>query len=205
MHLDPSAAARAVREYNAGTYRGCKNVDVDQAAYDRFRNGLPENEDDLIDAIRFVGEDYGGAQLRFLPHGYREEAALIVGQLLPARARWVKAIKSSAPLRDAAPPEYSLAFVLAPFVGTKRWPVWGTKTMHFIRPDVYPILDSRAKKALGMASLGSTPRDYHRFCMEIRRTLLENDAALASAREADGGLAPSDLKLLDKILYEIGG
>jgi hypothetical protein len=35
--------------------------------------------------------------------------------------------------------------------------------------------------------------------------LVANSAALAAAREIDGGASPSDLELLDKILYQLGG
>jgi hypothetical protein len=204
MHLDPAAAMRAVHAYNSDSYRGRPNLVVDREAYDRFRGGLPEDDAALIDSIRFVGEDYGGAQRRFLPHGYCEEAALIVNHLRPIRTRWNSALRSAAPISTSAPDEALLSCLLAPFFGTKKWPVWATKTLHFLRPDAYPVLDSRAKAALGMRSLGSTPRDYRRFCITFRETLLNNEAALEAARNVDGGTSPSDLKLLDKILYQLG-
>ncbi len=75
----------------------------------------------------------------------------------------------------------------------------------FQRPDAFPILDSRAKKALGIGNLGSSPRDFHRFCAAFRDALLMNRAALDAACAVDGGTSPSDLKLLDKLLYQLGG
>ena len=204
LRFDSETAIGAIRAYNAGEYRGRANLDIDRIAYERFRAGLPNDEPTLVEMIRFVGEDYGGAQRRFLPHGYREETALIVAKLRPVLDQWREAVAAARPLREHVADETTLALLLAPFVGTKRWPVWASKTLHFLRPDAFPILDSNAKKALNMASLGSLPRDYHRFCLAILNVLVTNDEALADARRVDGGASPSDLKLLDKILYQIG-
>ena len=123
MRLDAIPALRAIRAYNVGSYRGRPNLEVDRAAYDRFRGGVPANRDELIDAIRFVGEDYGGAQRRFLPHGHREEAALIAERLVPVLETWSTAVSKAPPLRDQVPPEYLLSFLFDPFAVTKRWPV----------------------------------------------------------------------------------
>lgn len=204
LRLDPAVAVRAVAEYNAGSYRGRTNIELDRIAYDRFRDGIPEETDALIDLVRFVGEDFGGAQRRFLPHGYREEAALIVQNLRPLLGPWRSAIGAARPLREVVPTEATFGLLLAPFVGTKRWPVWASKTLHFVRPDAFPILDSRAKIALGMRSLGSSPSEYRRFCMVLLEVLAENREAIDAARRVDGGTSPSDLKLLDKILYQLG-
>jgi hypothetical protein len=204
IRIDPAAAVRAVHDYNSGNYRGRPNVEIDREAYGRFRGGLPDDDAALIDAIRFVGEDYGGAQERFLPHSYSEEATLIVDNLEPVRARWSTSVASASPIAASPPSEASLAYLLAPFVGTKKWPIWATKTLHFIRPDAYPVLDSCAKAALGMKSLGSTAADYRRFCVAFREALLNNDDAIEAARDADDSTSPTDVKLLDKILFKIG-
>jgi hypothetical protein len=81
--------------------------------------------------------------------------------------------------------------------------VWASKTLHLLRPDVFPILDSRARKALGL-NLGSSSRDYNGFTSCFRDVLLINSEALAAARVADAGESPTDVKLLDKILFQIG-
>lgn len=205
VRFDPETAIRAVRAYNADSYRGRPNVEVDRIAYERFRAGLPDDEATLVEMIRFVGEDYGGAQRRFLPHSYRDEAALIITHLRPVLDRWRQAVASACPLVEGVPDEATLQFLLAPFAGTKRWPVWASKTLHFLRPDAFPILDSRAKTALGLATLGSSPGDYRRFCSAFREALVANRDAIASARSIDDNSSPSDLKLLDKILYQLGG
>ena len=199
-----ATAVQAVRDYNRGSYRGRRNVDVDRVAYDRFRNGVPDDREGVVELVRFVGEDYGGAQRRFLPHGYREEAALIVANLMPELDEWRDLVNAARDLAAAVTGEGVLDRLFAPFVGTKRWPVWASKTLHFLRPTAFPILDSRAKKALGVPNMGSSPRDYVRFCSAFRDALLANQDALAAARAVDDGASPSDIKLLDKILYQVG-
>lgn len=203
LRIDPDAAVRAVRAYNDGSYLGRKNVEVDRAGYERFRGGLPEDESTLVELLRFVGENYGGAQRRFLPHSHRDEAALIVAKLRPVLDAWRAAVGAARGLSEGIPSEETLTLLLAPFAGTRRWPVWASKTLHFLRPDAFPIYNSRARKALGMAE-GTAPRDYHRFCVAFRAALVGNREALAAARAIDGGRSPSDLKLLDKILYQLG-
>lgn len=89
-------------------------------------------------------------------------------------------------------------------MGTKQWPVWASKTLHFLCPDVFPILDSNAKKPLGLNNLVNSSRGYHQFCSIFLDVLLANAEALAAARSADAGESPSDLKLLDKILFQLG-
>jgi hypothetical protein len=204
LRFDESTAIGAVRDYNAGVYRGRQNVDIDRIAYERFRGGLPDDRRALIDLVRFVGEEYGGAQRRFLPHGYVEEGRLIVANIEPSLDQWRATLDAGRPLIQEIPDEATLDRLFGPFVGTKRWPVWASKTLHFIRPDAFPILDSRAKIALGMRNLGSSARDYRRYCECFRAVLLEHRDVITAARGADSGESPSDLKLLDKILYQLG-
>jgi hypothetical protein len=61
-----------------------------------------------------------------------------------------------------------------------------------------------AKEALELKNLGSSSRDYHRFSSCFRDVLLANSEALAAARIADARESPTDLKLLDKILFQVG-
>jgi len=203
LQLDSETAICAVRLYNAGRYRGRPNIVLDRMAYDLFRNGLPNDEINLIEMLRFVGEDYGGAQRRFLPHDYRDEAALIVAKLLPVLNQWRATVAGAQPLLVNLANVNTLSSLLAPFVCTKRWAVWATKTLHFLRPDAFPILDSRARKSLGLKE-GGSPRHYYRFCSSFQRALLQNMEALDAARAVDNGTSPTDLKLLDKVLFQLG-
>jgi hypothetical protein len=204
LRIDAKEAVQNVRDYNAGFYRGRRNVDLDREAYERFHNGLSNNLEKLTDQIAFVGENYGGVQERFLPHDIPTEAALIASNLKVALGQWVKMTENAKPLIVEVPDESTLSFLLSPFVVTKQWGVWASKTLHFLRPHVFPILDSKAKKPIGLRNLGSSSRDYHRFSTCFRDVLLANSEALAGARTVDAGESPTDLKLLDKILFQIG-
>ena len=201
--IDQATAIRAVGAYNRGEYRGRLNVDIDRDADQRFHDGLAQDLPTLIEQLRFVGEDYGGAQRRFLPHGIREEAALIAARMAPVLTRFAGVVSSTAPLIEQVPDEDALRFLFEPFVGTKRWGVWASKTLHFLRPASFPVLDSRAIRALGAAS-GSSVHHYRRFCVLFRCAMSESAEALQAARGIDGGTSRSDIKLLDKILYELG-
>jgi hypothetical protein len=204
LRIDAKDAVQHVRDYNAGFYRGRRNLDLDREAYDRFRNGLSNNLKELTNQIAFVGEKYGGVQERFLPHDIPTEAALIASNLHSAFGQWVSVAENAKPLIAEVPDESALAFLLSPFVVTKQWGVWASKTLHFLRPHVFPILDSNAKKPLVLKNLGSSSRDYHRFFSCFRDVLRANSEALAAARTVDAGESPTDLKLLDKILFQIG-
>jgi hypothetical protein len=201
LRIDTKDAVRAVLAYNGGSYLGRRNIELDQEAYDRFRNGLSNTSEQLIDQIAFVGERYGGVQKRFLPHDLRTEAALIASNLHRVVDQWLKAATDAKPLIEEVPDESTLAFLFSPFRATKQWGVWASKTLHFLRPDGFPILDSKAKKALGLTNLGSSSRDYHRFSFCFRDVLSANSEGLAAARIAGARESPTDLKLLDKILF----
>ncbi|HKT87398.1 MAG TPA: hypothetical protein VJQ59_03110 [Candidatus Sulfotelmatobacter sp.] len=202
--ISSSDAIGAIREYNRAHYRGKLNTALDREAYDRFRHGLARDLEELTDQITFVGEQYGGAQRRFLPHGIRAEAAVIARNLLNVLDRWIKLVTDAQPLAKTIPDETTIDFLFSPFAGSKRWPVWASKTLHFIRPDVFPILDSNAKKPLGLANLGGSPREYRQFCLRFRDVLVTSRDSLEAARAEDAGESPSDLKLLDKILFQLG-
>ena len=202
--IDQATAVRAVNAYNRGKYRGRLNVDIDMDGYQRFSDGLSQHRANLIEQLRFIGEDYGGVHRRFLTHSICDEAALIAERIAPVLRGFTAAGSATAPLVERIPDEDALTFLFAPFVTTKRWSVWASKTLHFLRPESFPVLDSRAKRALGAASLGTSVRDYRRFCTFFRCAMIENASALHAARAVDDGMSNSDVKLLDKILYEVG-
>jgi hypothetical protein len=204
LRISTKDAVQAIRDYNGGSYRGRRNIELDREAYKRFGNGLPNNLEQLIDQIAFVGEEYGGAQGRFLPHGIRAEAALIADNLHVVMGRWHNAVTNAESLIVEVPDESTLGFLFSPFAATKHWGVWASKTLHFLRPDTFPILDSNAKKALGLKTLGGSSRDYQRFSSDFREGLLSNSDSLSAARIEDSGESPTDLKLMDKILYQLG-
>jgi hypothetical protein len=129
---------------------------------------------------------------------------LIASNLRTIFDKWRKVVIEAKPLVQAVPDQATLDFLFSPFVGTKQWPVWASKTLHFLRPDVFPILDSNAKKPLGLKNLANSGRGYRQFCSSFRDVLLASSDALTSARTADAGESPTDLKLLDKVLFPLG-
>jgi hypothetical protein len=191
-----------VRQYNRGSYRGRHNTELDREAYSRFAKGLSWDMAELITQITFVGKEYGGAQERF--GDIRTEAGLIAANIHPILEQWSKAVAEAKPLVEGIPRQATLEYLFSPFRGTKQWPVWASKTLHFLRPDVFPILDSNAKKPLGLRNLVNSSFGYRQFCSTFRDFLLANSEKLATARTADSGESPTDLKLLDKILYQLG-
>lgn len=202
LRISPDDAAEYVREYNLSSYRGRSNTALDREAYALFRGGISRDAPRMIEQIAFVGEQYGGAQERF--GSIQAEAALLASNLHPILDEWLKVAREAKPLCERVPDQVTLDFLFSPFAGTKQWPVWASKTLHFVRPDVFPILDSNAKKPLGMKNLVNSSVGYRQFCSSFRDVLLANRDALTSARTADGDESPTDLKLLDKILFELG-
>jgi hypothetical protein len=202
IRISSKDGIECIRQYNSGSYRGRSNLALDRDAYNRFRNGPSHDLDQLVDQIAFVGKEYGGAQERF--GDIREEAALIATNLHGVLGPWLKALMGTRPLVEEVPNETTLDFLFSPFRGTKQWPVWASKTLHFLRPDAFPILDSNAKKPLRLRNLVNSSRGYHQFSSCFREVLLANSEALAAVRTADADESPTDLKVLDKILFQIG-
>jgi hypothetical protein len=202
LSIRPNDAVQCIAEYNRSSYRGMSNTALDQKAYRLFRDGISSDPGRLVAQIAFVGEEYGGAQERF--GSIRKEAEIIASNLRPILDKWQKFVMEAKPLSHEVPNQETLDFIFLPFVGTKHWPVWASKTLHFIRPDVFPILDSNAKKTLGLQHLVNSSRNYQYSCSVFRQAFLENSESLAAARSADRGESPTDLKLLDKVLFQLG-
>jgi hypothetical protein len=202
IRISSKDGIECIRQYNSGSYRGRSNLALDRDAYNRFRNGPSHDLDQLVDQIAFVGKEYGGAQERF--GDIRKEAVLIATNLHAVVGPWVKAVMGTRPLLEETPNETTLDFLFSPFRGTKQWPVWASKMLHFVRPDAFPILDSNTKKPLGLKNLVNSSRGYHQFSCCFREVMLANSEAIAAARIADAHESPSDLKVLDKILFQIG-
>jgi hypothetical protein len=202
VRINPQDAAQCIREYNGSFYRGRSNTVLDRQAYSLFKGGLSRDVRRLVEQITFVGEEYGAAQERF--GSVEKEAVLIASNLRPIFDKWVRVVAEAKPLIQRIPDQATLDFLFSPFVGTKQWPVWASKTLHFLRPDVFPILDSNAKKPLGLKSLVNSSRGYRQFCSIFLDVLLANTEALVAARRADVGESPTELKLMDKILFEMG-
>ena len=114
-------------------------------------------------------------------------------------------LAASHPLLETIPLEQSLERLLSPFDATKRWFVWGTKFLQFLRPDTFPIVDSRVTTLLGLDQTGSMGRRYQRAIRVIREVVNRNLGLFEELRIWDERRCPSVLKVLDKVLYAQGG
>jgi hypothetical protein len=204
--IDIAAAIAACKAYNVGSYRGKANLQLDRWAYQLFRSGLATDLGALVEQLRFVAEDYGGAMGVYLdpPYDYEGEARRVALHLSPEVEAWNRIALAAEPLTDGAPGLDALRFLLGCFRGSKRWPVWASKTLHFVRPDAFPILDSRAKGALGVADTDNSAESYERYCDRVRQALLSNADVIAAVRILPESNWLPDLKLLDNILFELG-
>ena len=131
--------------------------------------GMPQQK---TNQITFVGKEYGGAQERF--EDIRMEAAFIVANIRPILEQWSEAVAEAKLLVEAIPSQAKLEYLFSPFRRTKQRPVWASKTLHFVRPDVFPILDSNAKKPLWLRNLVNSSVGYRQFCSSFRDFLLAN-------------------------------
>lgn len=203
--LDPAVCRTRILEYNRERYRGFgTNVEIDARGYALFSSGISRERNQLIQQVLFVGEVYGGAQARFLPDGYKAESERITDKLMVDLEAYCSLLAASLPLLETIPSEQLLEHLLSPFDATKRWFVWGTKFLQFLRPDTFPIVDSRVKTLLGLDQTGSMGRRYQRAIRVIREVVNRNLDLLEELRIWDEQRCPSVLKVFDKVLYAQG-
>ena len=161
--LDPAACRTRILEYNSERYRGFgTNVEIDAQGYTLFSSGISHDRHQLIQQVLFVGEVYGGAQARFLPYGYKTESERITDKLMIDLEGYRSLLAGSRALLETIPSEQSLERLLSPFDTTKQWFVWGTKFLQFLRPDIFPVVDSRVTTLLGLVQSGSMKTVYGR-------------------------------------------
>ena len=201
----PEELRRLVAEYDAGSWRGKSNVELDRAAYRLFAAGLAVDTTRLVDMLAHVGEYYGGA---YRPEGpVREQAAKLAAAIEPHRTKLTGLLRAQEPLVDRLPTVDDVADLLKPFQSDpKMWFVWGAKFLHFLRPDTFPIIDHRIEWALGLRQrVSNTPGYLVAFCDVVRKVVLANrDALWLARREGPEHAEPSILKVLDKALWVRG-
>ena len=202
--LDLDRSKQSLNAYNAGTYRGKPNVEIDRFGYRLFANMRQGSDSSsLVNLVRFIGQDYGGAQARFLDRGYLPESQAIADAIRTVLPRFWLA-RTQPPLQQASPDRDLLADLLAPFNASKFWIVWATKFLHFWAPATFPILDSKAEIALGLRRGADKVRYYAGFCSRIREVIMENSDLLQQLCAYDANPAPV-LKVIDKVLFQEGG
>lgn len=206
-------AITAISAYNNGVYgkTGRKNIDIDNDARQRFSGGLGETLPEIKGQVRFIGQDYGGT------------ANTLAGQLLPARIgqdiysvrdEYAARISSALPLINIVPDQKLIELLFQPFEQIlespngkrvwKNWLTWGTKFWHFLNPDAFPILDSRAKKFFSVTTHVNVLQTYREYMEVYRASMMHHQNWFPRLRQIDGGLAWNDVKLWDKVAYEVG-
>ncbi|MDZ4820678.1 MAG: hypothetical protein SGJ20_17065 [Planctomycetota bacterium] len=203
LNIDERKAAESIRNYNNGSYKGVRNLELDSQGYEMFRDGLSSHLPALVKQLIFTGDNYGGAQARFMVHSIEVESRFIAEKILGDFASWESSIRAAPPLQDGIVELDRIECLLLPFHCSKRWLVWASKTLQFLRPEAFPIVDSQVVKALGVSQL-NTAKWYRKFCGLIRDTLINNSDVLNRMRTVDCDRSPSKLKLLDKILFVAG-
>jgi len=196
-------AVQAVQAYNAGLYAGgMKNPDLDRRARAVFAQGLASTPDGVLEQVRFIGVDYGGAA------GFKAAYSLvpaIAADIFAARDRYGAAARAVPPLLRAAVQVQVVEELYAPFVkelhGKRNWLVWATKFWHFLNPDAFPVLDSRVDDFFRTGGRSQSPSKYVFVCGRFRDFSVAHHAWLPELRKADGGLAWSETKLWDKVCY----
>jgi len=199
-------ALSMIDAYNCGQYLGRRNTDLDGEGYARLSAGLPRDVETLVDDLVFVGRNYAGARESLLPDSLEAESRRIAAKIVEYRDGYERALRSLEPLSTRVPDLTTTEILLAPFHASRSWLVWGTKFLHFLAPDTFPMLDHVVERALGMRRTGYTAHHYVGFIDAVAQvlerlapilpTLRVHDMRGRKAREP----AP-DLKLLDKLLW----
>lgn len=208
--LTLSQAVAAIKSYNTGIYgrSGRLNTDIDHEGLILFKVGLSQNREGLTSQIAWVGKDYGGSA-HTIAQG--ELPSKIADAILQNFSAYVELVNRQKPLNQCIPSIIDIQTLYKPFQQTvqtpnrtlKNWLVWATKVWHFLNPDAFQIMDSRTKKFYQVSASADVVSQYMQLQTNAQTLHIKNQAWLQQMRLVDGGLAWSDLKLWDKVAYEI--
>jgi len=197
-------AKKAVQAYNSGCYGRFKNPELDDLARGLFCGGLATSKEGILKQVRFIGIDYGGVA------GFKMAVSLvsaIADDIFKARDRYASLVEGAPPILNGQIPKGTIEELYAPFIkelhDKRNWLVWATKFWHFLKPEAFPILDSRVAKFFSIPDRLQGVDKYVYFCDRFRDFALSHRDWLPALREVDGGLAWCDNKLWDKVCYGI--
>lgn len=204
-------ALDAIRRYNRGVYgkSGKTNLDIDREGKSLFQNGLEGNKEGLERQIRWVGKDYGGTAHTIAS---KELPSRIADTILEDWDAYRSKMLGQHPLIEGTMSEALIRVLYQPFTqrletdkrSLKNWMTWATKVWHFVNPEAFQIMDSRAKRFYRISTSKDPVDSYLELGEKTRELLLKREAWLADMRAVDQGEAWSDLKLWDKVAYELG-
>lgn len=207
LTLSLDDTCEAITRYNSGHYGrgGDANVVIDQKAENLIvRPGLARTRDEIEIQIDFVGRRYGGTAFTKSLYIVPRYASEKVHQ---HRDRVLSVLSKMNNWTEINPMD--LRFLMSLFIhevnGKKYWAVWAAKFFHMLRPDVLPILDSYAERALGVPSSQEPVERYRRFGDAFLQLVESRREWLEPMRQADQVGSWSVLKLWDKVLYVVGG
>ena len=131
----------------------------------------------LAGMVAHIGAFYGGA---YRPEGdVRTQAEPIARACAAARKSLMDVLRRQRPLEERVPDVEDVVELMRPFRNEKTWFVWGAKFLHFLRPDVFPIIDRRIERALGHGQrISNSPGYLVAFCRLVRDVMLESGALL---------------------------
>jgi hypothetical protein len=198
-------AMQAVQAYNSGVYHGRKNIEIDRQAREKFDGGLSCSLEGIREQVRFIGVDYGGTA------GFPAARVLvpeIASDIYEVRDQYSELARNAPPLLETVSSVEVIKKLYSPFVklihGRQNWQVWAAKFWHFLKPDAFPVEDSRVDKFFHMHSRPNSPEKYVAVMQRVREFILSDQAWLPQLRAIDAGRARSDIKLWDKVFYGVG-
>jgi len=213
MSVTLTQAVAAIRTYNSGIYGRNKrlNIELDAEGYSIFEGGLGSTVETITEQVRWIGQDYGGTGNVLAG---RKLPELIAESIFSCRDEYIELLSSIPSLvedfhfsmqTNRLYPPFQRKFI-SPNSGkvSKNWMTWATKFWHFLKPHSFPIMDSRSKRFFEISS-NKLPCDQYTMLLEqVHKILFLKEGWLPKLRESDSGYAPSDIKLWDKIAYELG-
>lgn len=203
-------AVEAIRRYNRDLYKkaGKPNADVDQSALTMFKGGLAKTVEGIEAQIRFVGVDYGGSAVSL---SHSQLPPLAAHNIFEVMDRYASTIAAVAPILEGGRATYEqIEFLYGPFSQTvkgpirewKNWIVWASKFWHFLNPSSFPIMDRLACKFFDVPEQDRKVDEYMEYAKRFQAYVLNRNGWLPELRAEDGGLARSDVKLWDKVIYQ---
>ncbi len=225
-NIDTKTAEYAIKEYNKGYYRrSVRNVDLDKITNDLFSSFFKKkNEIGIFDLLLHVAKEYGGMER--CSNVDREDVCLEISDRIDnsdfniGGLYYIEFIRSIDTLdeliKKSGENTRHIWRIIRPFLNTNKkvhgkkcnWSTLASKFLHFMNPNVFPIMDSRSKRFYRITKYdGNHVRQYFE-CIKVVNDILsdkEPKIDMPYLRTIDGPHYQGDIKMIDKIAYILGG
>ena len=206
--ISEADAEQAVRDYNEGTdlHTDMKNPDVDHVGRVLFESGLGRCMEEIEVQARWVADDYGGVR-EHIDQTAKQAAKNIYSE----RVQYDCIVRSISPLISKVPNTNEIEYLRGKFLKQSGLPqdaiVLAYKFLHFLRPDVFPPVDSHARRFYDVQGGSRSISAYEEALKRVQYILRGNVSSIdiAKLRRVDGPHYQGDIKLIDKIAYQLGG